>query len=406
MLKASSILFALYVCLIVSVLSGALLLIFGYQYQLKQFYFVQEELVDGANANMLALLEQLNSDLESTKGEISSIDERFKTHYRIKNWGGFPLVVAATNFKQDTVYKSALIGGKSTSLRLALYMTERDKSLNIGGGSQIVGDVLVSKRGVSPAYVGNTGFTRKELVKGTVGRSKRELPTFKAFDQDYDADARTVNYEELKQRALTNSFHEPLLIVEVTEQNDIEDLSLSGHILLKSKDSLSIAASTRLNHILIEAPAVTFQAEFKGTVQVFASRNVELGEGTILLYPSSIYLKNDTSEKADVILQKASQLGGAIVATGQGYESSLNKMVTIDEEATLIGDLYCHGKTQLKGKVVGTVYTNLFYLKTPSSVYENYIVGGAINRLDLPKDFVGIPLFDNEKTDYSIVQEL
>lgn len=407
MLKASSFLYALFVCLIVSLICGSLLLIFSYQFRLKQFYFLQEDLIAAADANFVHLLQQMGSESIATSGNLSTIDERMGSSYKISQWGCYPLVKTQTIFKNDTLHKAALVGGTNTASNLALYMTERDKSLNIGGESQIVGDVRVSKRGVSPAYVGNHNFVKKELVKGSVGVSDRKLPELKEIGEINNwGEVTEMTMEEASKRPIYNSFRDELIVVAVEDAFLIENISLSGNIILQSKDSIVIGANARLNDILIKAPSVTFLSGFKGTVQVFAERHVFLQENTELHYPSSIYLKNNSVERSSVFLDKKSKVAGGIIATGQGYESSINKMVTIDEDAVLIGDLYCHGKTQLKGTVVGTVYTNLFHLRTASSVYENYIVGGVINRLDLPKSFVGLPLFDNEKTNYTVVKEL
>lgn len=125
-----------------------------------------------------------------------------------------------------------------------------------------------------------------------------------------------------------------------------------------------------------------------------------------LKYPSSIYIRNDSEERIEIFLDEKSKLAGGIVLTGDSYQSSLNRLVTIEKNAIVMGDVYCYGKTQLKGKVIGTVYTDRFYLKTASSIYENYIINGEINREALPEDFIGLPLFANEKIRYELIKEL
>ena len=142
-------------------------------------------------------------------------------------------------------------------------------------------------------------------------------------------------------------------------------------------------------------------------MQVFAKDWVTLQEGAELYYPSSVCINNDDNEKElEIVLEKDSKVAGGIVFTGDSYQSSLNRMVTIEENAELIGDLYCYGKTQLKGKVVGTVYTDRFYLKTPSSVYENYIINGEINVEELPNEFINLPLFNTSTSKYEVIKEL
>ena len=140
---------------------------------------------------------------------------------------------------------------------------------------------------------------------------------------------------------------------------------------------------------------------------MFATKGVHIDREVELHYPSSIYINNDDDENTlQVYIGTNSILAGGIVLTGDSYRSSLNRLVTIDESAKVIGDVYCYGKTQLKGKVIGTVYTERFYLKTAASIYENYIVNGEVNKPALPEEFIGLPLFITENSNYELIKEL
>jgi len=405
MLKASSLLYAIFVCMIVSLLCGSLIIIFNYQYRLKQQYFLEEELVRASAANFLKVINK--SEEQGTEGEVQFNDERFTTSYTISKWGFYNLVKTKTFFRRDTLYKSALIGGTSKKEKIALYLSDLDKPLNIGGATKIQGDVQLSKYGVKPAYINNQSFTGTKLVHGVIGVSGKRLPVLQQFDDIISNQKITeILLEELEGRPLYNSFYKPTIIVHVDEGQTIDNISLSGNIILQSKDSIYIGNTTTLKNILIKAPSVVFDDNFKGVVQVFAKKVVSLRRGAQLQYPSSIYIDHDSEGKIEVLLEVESKLAGGIVLTGNSYQSSLNRMVTIEKDATVIGDVYCYGITQLKGKVIGTIYTDRFYLKTASSIYENYIVDGEINRLELPDNFIGLPLFSNEKTNYELIKEL
>jgi len=405
MLKASSLLYAIFVCLIVSLLCGSLLIIFNYQYRLKQQYFLEEELVNASTSNFLQVIHK-NDEL-GVEGEVQFKDERFKTSYTISKWGFYNLVKTKTFLKKDTLYKVALIGSTSKKEKIALYLSDLDKPLNIGGTTKIKGDVKISKYGVKPAYINNQNFTGTKLIHGAIGVSGKRLPVLQQFE-DVTGNQKIIEVllEELAGKSLYNSFYKPTIVVYVDGEYIIENISLSGNIILQSKDSIYIKNTTALKDILIKAPSVVFDENFKGVVQVFAKKNVSLKKGVQLQYPSSIYIAHDSEEKIEVVLEEKSKLAGGIVLTGDSYQSSLNRMVTINKGASVMGDVYCYGKTQLKGKVIGSVYTDRFYLKTASSIYENYIVGGEINRLGLPNNFIGLPLFSNENNSYELIKEL
>jgi hypothetical protein len=405
MLKASSLLYAIFVCLIVSLLCGSLIIIFNYQYRLKQQYFLEEELVMASTNNYIQII---NGSLgHSSEGIVQLEDSKFTTSYDVSNWGFYNLVKTKTVFKNDTLYKAALIGEKSTKEKLALYLSDLDKPLNIGGTTKIIGNVKLSKYGVKPAYINNQNFTGTRLIHGAIGVSGKRLPELQKNENTTDnKDIVEILLEELEEKLLYNSFYKPTIIVYADGIYDIENFKLTGNVILKSNDSIYIKNTCILNNILIESPSVVFEENFKGVVQVFSEKNVTLEQGTELQYPSSVFIANDSGDKIEVVLEEKSKLAGGIVLTGESYQSSLNRMVTISEGATVIGDVYCYGKTQLKGKVIGSVYTDKFYLKTASSIYENYIVGGEINSLELPPNFIGLPLFSNENTTYELIKEL
>ncbi|PHS04929.1 MAG: hypothetical protein COA88_13025 [Kordia sp.] len=406
MLKASSLLYAIFVCLIVSLLCGSLIIIFNYQYRLKQQYFLEEELVRASAANFLQVL---NKDgAQESEGEVQFADERFTTSYTISKWGFYNLVKTKTAFKKDTLYKVALIGSTAKKEKIALYLSDLDKPLHVGGQTRIKGDVKISKYGVKLGFITNNSYTGTKLVYGTVGVSEKRLPSLQLHDDNVTGNHKIVEVllEELAGKSLYNSFHKPTVVVYADGVYDVRDISLSGNIILQSKDSVCIKNTAALNDILIKAPSVVFDDDFKGVVQVFAKRYVSLKKGVQLQYPSSIYIAHDSGDKIEILLEDKSKLAGGIVLTGDSYQSSLKRMVTIDKGALVIGDVYCYGKTQLKGKVIGTVYTDRFYLKTASSIYENHIVGGEINRLELPDNFIGLPLFLNKNTNYELIKEL
>lgn len=408
MLKASSLLYAIFVCLIVSLLSGSLILIFNYQYRLKQQYFLEDELITAANNNLIQILDQFNDNVLDVKGIISDEDDKFHTSYSISKWGFYDLLKIKTYHEKDTLYKVGLIGNKYKKEDLALYVSDLDKPLKIGGKTKIVGNAKISKYGASPAYISNQPFTGGKLIDGTIGVSGKRLPELKKLKEvNSDDEPKVMSLEEVRdKKIITNSFYQSTIIVQVTETSSIDNIVLSGNFIVQSKDSLHIRSSVTLNDVLIKAPVVAFEKEFSGTAQVFAKRGVYLGEEATLAYPSSIYIDHDPEKMTTITLEEKSKLAGGIVFTGEKYPNSLNRLITIEDEAKVVGDVYCYGKVQLKGKIIGTLYADRFYLKTTSTIYENHIVNGEVNSLELPKSFIRLPLFVNENSSYEIIKEL
>ncbi|WP_044397246.1 hypothetical protein [Lacinutrix sp. Hel_I_90] len=408
MLKASSLLYAIFICLVVSLLCGSLILIFNYQYRLKQQFFLENELVNYSNSSFLKFIDLLNTTTNTSKGSIISDDNRLTTNYTLSKWGFYDLVKAKTYFKNDTLYKTGLIGSKTTEKDLALYLTEYNAPLKIGGKTRVVGDVKISSYGVEQAYLSHQNFTGGKLIEGKIGHSSDRLPRLEwKADARFTMSERELYYEEIVNKPLYNSFYEPTITVIVDGITHLSEVTLSGNFIIQSKDSLVIKETAKLKDVLIKAPKVTFSSGFNGSVQVFAKARVHLEKRVHLQYPSSIYLNNDNEDKSiEIFIDEHSKIAGGVVLTGNTYEGSLKRLITIEKDAEVVGDVYCYGKTQLKGKVTGTVYTDRFYLKTDGGTYENYLVNGSINKKELPSAFVGLPLFANNTRVYELIKEL
>ena len=194
-----------------------------------------------------------------------------------------------TYTKQDTLYKTGLIGQKSRqNNNLALYLTDLDKPLNIGGKTKIVGDAKISKYGAKPAYINNQNFVGTKLIDGTTLFSSNSLPKLKAIGYSGTENIISLDYEFGQQNTIRNSFFSATKILELENERVLEDVTLSGNIIIKSNDTLFVKTTAKLDNVILEAPVIEFENEFTGNVQVFAKHNVTLNKNVCLKYPSSI----------------------------------------------------------------------------------------------------------------------
>jgi hypothetical protein len=167
-----------------------------------------------------------------------------------------------------------------------------------------------------------------------------------------------------------------------------------------------VKKNTVLEDVILIAPKITFEEGFAGTVQVFASKGIELEQKVILNYPSVVCVYNPTSEESLIKIKKECKITGAVVLFGNTLENINKNNVEIDQEGLIFGDIYCTGRLDLKSKVYGSAYTNRFYLKTTSSTYDNMISDIEINTIKRPKYYIAIPLFDTKKTEYGILKKV
>ena len=329
--------------------------------------------------------------------EVDVFGDGIYSYAEKKNWGFYDILVSKTIFKNDTIFKTALVGTKEDKKNaLALYTTDYDRVLKLSGKTRIYGNIKVPIGRTEQAYINNQ-IGNDVVIKGTEEQSDDQFPKL-----NKDINTTTGNYERvtlqhIENNTLINSFEAETIVLDLDGVRTIGNLTCKGNIILNSNGPLKIDKTATLNDVVIIAPEVIVDSGFSGNIQIIAKREVTVNETASLLYPSSIYLKSDV-DSVSVRIKKEAKLAGGIVIDGNTYKGSLKRQLIIEEDATVIGDLYCYGRTELKGEIIGSIYTDRFFLKTKSSNYENVIYNATINRDSLPDYFVGLSLFKTANT--------
>ncbi len=404
MIKAGSLLYAVFVCFLVAVLCGAFVLIANVQTQYVAMTGSQEHLVDRSNSAFKIALGKF--DLLSEGNNAIYFDDFNHTAIK-KRWGAFYVLISEAYFKNDTIRTAGIVGKENKTNRQALYLTDLGKPLNMVGNAKIIGDVKTSKYGVKRAYINNQNFSSGKLVEGNISIADKRLPRLQATPSIESIESiQATTFSELGEfEKLVRPFHKETLIIELSPEDDLGNIMLRGNIVLRSISPIIIGGDAILNDIQVQAPSVTFETGFRGNVQVTATQEVILEEQVVLEYPSSISLTAEDGEQAKVVLEKESMLLGGIVLETSMVNTD-NTLVQIDEDAQVVGDVYAEGRVQLTGKVTGSVHAQSFYLETKSSKYINYILDGEINATDLPENFVRLPLFENTTQRYAVVKSI
>ncbi len=165
-----------------------------------------------------------------------------------------------------------------------------------------------------------------------------------------------------------------------------------------------ISPDAQANNIVIYAREISVEQAFNGRLQIFASHLIEIGQDCDLKYPSSVCLlplvaENDESK---LEIQEGSTLSGIVFS---GIQKKRGPAVKVAKEAIIHGSVYSRGSIQLKGSIHGNLVCEKFYLKTPSSVYENHLLNAVIDQQAKSAQFVDSYLF-TESSESQIVQWL
>ena len=402
MVKAHSLLYAIYICLIVSIICGALLYFSNLYNQLNLYYNLQEELYIQNQSVLNFALGNKTIPTEIEKDENSGIEGSYET----KPYGLLSLVLAKSYISNDTVSSVHFVGARNRD-KNAIYLTNLSKSLYYSGKVKLIGNNLLPSPFIETSYINNN--LNQLVVKGENTVSEPFLPEinpdFKKIFQGLKSEKiKLSDVERPKDSLYYNSFFN--VTKEVQVKSSLGNSIFKGNFILRSEDSIRVKKNTVLEDVILIAPKITFEEGFKGTVQAFATKGIELEEKVTLKYPSVVCVYNESAEESKIKIKKGCQITGAVVLFGNTNDLIDKNTIEVDEDGLLFGDLYCSGKLMLKSNVYGSVYTNRFFLKTNSSSYENMISDIEINTGKRPDYFISVPLFNTKKTTYGVIKKV
>ena len=405
--KASSLINAIFVCLLVSILCGSLVLLSSYQQILGEKLSMGNKLIADNNSAFNLLLSSMDKIPYNTQQNIEGFRNETKSIGIKKKWGGYDILVSKTYHRLDTITKTALVGKRDMEFNTtALYLANYATPLKISGKTVLIGDIKVPGGTVENAFIDATH--QGHVLRGKKDKSDRGLPDIKKVELDYNLlDFEEIDFNDvIRQKEIVRGFDKKTLLVRLNDIEQISSLTFKGNVMIESSNKILIAEDVNLKDVIIKAPEVIFKSGFQGNVQVLAEKKVILEKNTKLLYPSVIMASNNL-DSVSVVLKKESLFIGDIIVTGSNIYDAKKRSIVLEEDAKLVGRLFCTGYTELKGKVYGRVFTNWFNLKTQTSVYENVLHNSEINLDSLPKEMVQIPLFDfNQEKNSVVVKKL
>ena len=412
-LKSGALQLTLFISIIIAVLlMGFIMLVHSHKRFQVQTDFILETTDHAQKGIEYALLHSIR--LKDTVA-IPLEELSFKTLKIHRDfWGIFEIVSSASKIKTNHFQKIALIGAKSKSQnRTALYLQDTRKPLVVVGRTKIEGVVFLPKQGVKAGTISGHSYTGSQLLYGSTQQSST-LPTLatdiidqmESIEYQVSEISNTQFITIQSNKAYTNSFFKPVQIHFSKSDIVLNEVQLTGHIIVQSKTKITVLASAILKDVILIAPEIEIQNNVIANFQAFASKRMSVGNSVQLRYPSALILnKNQVGsqpnttgikEKPSIQIGKSSAVKGVVVYLGNDPPNNYKTQIELQETSVLIGELYCNQNTELKGTVYGTVFAKNFIANQFGSIYQNHIYNGKINVHQLPKEYVGL-LFENSK---------
>jgi hypothetical protein len=411
MLRAGTLFLVVVIALIISILTGSYILATYYNNMAIQKNLLYERL----EANSVSSINLLLADPDTLGKDETRIvdlfgDQRDSVLLVKKTWGIFGVLGVKAFANRDTVKKALLIGYKPGLLaRAAIYLPDQNRPLSVCGRTQITGTAYLPDAGAKRGYIEGMGYASNTLVNGDIKQSNTAVPLLHANIlapivqglaplASGQANVAETGTNYLAKDTLFVSFLQPTVMISTNTPVDFSRKNWKGNIIFSSSVPVAIRQGTILSEVQIFAPSIIVENQFTGSAQLFANDSILIGTNCVFNYPSAIGLvKNNVKTYQQFIrLQSNSTING-IVFTSLQVTDRTQARISIDENAVVRGQLYTDGFAEVKGTVWGNVTCNKFYLRTNSSVYENYVLNAVINAAQLPLEYVGSSLLPSEK---------
>jgi hypothetical protein len=458
MLKANALFSVVAISLLIGFFVFTLIIMAYYQRLQVQKDLIIKKLTLNCNSGINILM-SIDNDLPYNEPKIIDLygDETDSVILKKNHWGIFDIAIVKAMSGKHQKIKSVLYGYKRDHIsNSAIYLTDQNRPLSLGGATYIKGDCYLPEAGVKRAYIEGQPFSGKNLINGTTKLSTYSLPEInkdviknlipvfgsseetlrkrfgnehsenntdsrrskdKTFSMEDGGNSRIMvddegnlyeieisNSEEAMEdsknalKEVNVSFFETPLLVYKKGILLLKEKKYSGNIILCSDQLVIIDSSAKLENVMVFAPSIVVNDYFSGNVQLFATDSVSVGEHCRFLYPSVIGLfKKDFSVHRPFIKVKTKSSFKGIIFTYQEVYDIQETLVHIEKDVLIEGQIYAQGFLDFQGEMWGNVTCTKFMLRTPSSTYENYLLNATIDNSRLSPHFLGSSLLTSKK---------
>ena len=323
-----------------------------------------------------------------------------------KAWGVFESYTVSTSFKKIQFQNTALIGYGYNEQPPALYLKDNQRPLIIVGDAKIEGNAVLPKQGIRPGNISGQSYFRNRLVFGDTKLSSTVLPTINASTNETIeklckslVNPNRSNIIRLsKNGTYSNSFLNETQFI-VGDKIDLTSISLTGNIMVLANREIIVTSSSNLVDIVLSAPKISIKDNVQGAFQAFASKNITVGKNCILNYPSSLAVIESARANSQSVNQSFlppisigynSEVSGVIIYKNSNKERLFSPQIKIHENALFVGQLYCEKSLELKGNLIGSLFTDSFLALENGNVYQNHLYKGTVNSYDLEEQYVGL----------------
>ncbi len=402
--------FALLISVIIALLLSAFLLLTHVQ---SFFKIKSNELL---NATELSNQQIFKSLSESISKDTLIVQEHAKTQKVIASYyGAWTKAFSEITIHNRKVSKTAFVGSSNDNTTPNLYLANTNSPLVVVGNTRLEGRSYLPKQGIKAGNISGNYYQGSRLHYGQTIESAETLPKLSSEWISYlesitngalidDTHSIRVNKD------IKYSFYKPHVIINDPSTIVLGDEKIIGNVIIQSGTKIIVNAPTRLENVLLIAPHIVIANNVKGSMQLIATKKIDIGTGCYFSYPSAALLfdksrpanntqgNNQLRKDLNFTIDKNTVIEGSVVYLTKhiNKQNRVKTHLKIEPSVEVIGEVYCQGNIDFQGTVRGALYANQFIANQSGSIYLNHIYNGKILTNPIP-NYAGLPFNDTKK---------
>jgi hypothetical protein len=371
-----------------------------HRYYLKQFFFsylLSFQLHEDINS--ATLLIESEEALWPTNPRNILIENEGKVKCNLQDWGFYSIIDFETRKRNKQIRTLRMFGQDISRQDLfpSLYYSPKKKFLSVGGNTYLAGELYLPENGIQKATLEGKTYNRKLLHFGQVLKSSQKLPQIhlkwkdrivKMQELDFSTYA-IENVTAFTQKTI-NSFEENALLLSLDDVEQLRNIELRGKIIVRGGEKIVLDSTCNVEHCIVIANEIVFEKGFEGRGQFFARDHFQIEDSVQIKSPSILSLWNPES-KAQMKIGSFCKIYADILVNAEAKKKTPVLEVA---ESAFCGQIYCYGMLQFQGTLFGSMYANEIVFLDHYFPVENYLYNTCIDATRLPREYVGISLFD------------
>ncbi len=387
MLKAGSLLYAIFVTFLLTIISGSILLYVYFSSIIIDGYILTSQSKKNITSAVNIFLANPNILESNSQTNVSPFDKNDESVIlKRKYWGIYELIEAEINVYNNKYINVALIG-KNQDNHPAIYLKKDISELKISGNTNISGSCYVPNEIIRKTYIAGHQNPGINALPKYIRKSDDNLPdlnknaisVFNSVKSSSNIKKQSITTKELSD-TISQSFTDSTLILYSEKAISLENKVISGNVILISSEKITIHSTNNLNNIILYAPQIEFMPGCTNTLQCFADENIIIRENCNFEFPSCLAILNPGLVSTNIILEENCSFTGEIILDNTNDNTS---SIQINKSSIINGLVYSNTSVELYGTVNGSIYTNQFIHKTKSTLYKNQLIDATINLYNL-----------------------